>query len=125
MVRIGMYAIYQGKEYKAARVNGELYKLIADGIEPEAGFVRSEFALVGVKTVHLQDLDRVYVVKTYADFRGERLEVVEESDDTVTVATSDASIAVRLGLKKLDRLDYRLKVNKSEVLRFVEEIRPC
>ena len=123
MVRIGMYATYNGKEYKAAKLNSELYKLIDDGTEPSDGFARSEFAPQAyVKTVQRNDLTGVYIVKTYADFQGERLEVAEDNDDTVTIATSDARVAQRLGMDKLDRYDYRLKVCKSEVMRFVEEI---
>lgn len=124
MMRSGMYAAYKGGEYKAARVDGELYKLIADDIEPAAGFVRSEFAPAYVKTVHRQDLERIYIIKTFADFQGDRLEVAEENGDIVTLATSDASIAEKFGMSKIDRHDYRLKIAKSEVTRFVEEIRP-
>ena len=123
LVRIGMYATYNGKDYKAAKVNDELYKLIDDGTQTSLGFKVSEFApLVYIKIVQRPDLDRVYIVKTYADFQGERLEVAEDNNDTLMLATSDARVAQRLGMDKIDRYDYRLKVCKGEVLRIIEEI---
>ncbi|MEN6461452.1 MAG: hypothetical protein ABFC94_08805 [Syntrophomonas sp.] len=122
-VRMGMYATYNGKEYKAAKVNGAVYKLIDDGFEPAAGFYASEFAPLNfMKIVSRNDLDRVYIVKTYAEFKGERFEVMEDNDDTVTITTSDAQAAKRIGMNKIDRYDFRLKVCKSEVVRFIEEI---
>lgn len=123
MMRIGMYAMYNGKAYKAAKLNSETYKLIDDGTDPAEGFARSEIApQVYVKTVKRHDLSEVYIVKTYAEYQGERIEVADDKDDTVILATSDEKVAQRLGMEKIDRHDYRLKVGKSEVLRFVEEI---
>jgi hypothetical protein len=118
-----MYATYKGKEYKAAKINGELYRLIDYGTEPGPGFVPSEFAPQAyVKTVPRHDLGGIYIVRTYAEVHGERLEVAAEHDDTVTLATSDAKAAQRLGMDKIDRYDYRLQAGKSEISRFVEEI---
>lgn len=120
-MRMGLYALYRGKTYRAARLNLETYKLITD--EAAAGFVQSEFTPESyIKVVQRSDLQELYMVKTYANYAGEQLEVVEDEPDAVTLASADAQLAERYGMDKLDRCDYRLKVSKSNITLFTERI---
>lgn len=112
MIKSGLYAVYGGREYAAAKT-GDGVKLIYDGENPPEGFAATPYGNY-VKTVAKADVSKLELVKSYAVLEGERFEIASEEGGMITIASSDEKMAERFGMEKADRHDYRKKIRREE-----------
>jgi len=69
-MRFGLYAIYQGIEYKASFINSDLFILRSHNIDDlSKGFTLSD-GKVYIKKVHRCELDEIYKVNPKAIYQG-------------------------------------------------------
>ncbi len=120
MIKNGLYAIYDGREYPAAKVAAGHIKLIYTGDKPPSGFEKTLYGNY-VKTVKASDVTRLEIVKSYAVVDGQKLEIVSEDGDMLTVGTSNEEIAKRFHMEKLDRHDYRMELRMQDAQDIIEQ----
>ena len=121
MVKSGLYAGYQGGEYRAARMADGRVELFADVHAP--GFKRTPHGHYS-RTLPRDALDALYIVKSYAEVYGERFELESEKDGTYTIGTSDAKLAAQHGFTAKGRRDFRKRIPASAITNITEERTP-
>ncbi len=110
-IRSGLYAVLNGKEYRAAKLASGIYRLMS-GSDADEGFQMGDYG-VFVRDVRLEELESVYIVKSYALFMEREFEIESDDERQIVISTSDEGTAACLKMDKIDRCDYRLSIPKS------------
>ena len=97
MMKDGEFAIYLGKEYSA----GEIEK-----------------GKIVLRSTDIEDvkITEYYILRTMAIYKGFEFEIVEETEDKLSIVTmiGDYRDWVRLGMKSIDIGVYQKWINKNE-----------
>ena len=107
MVRDGMYARYNGSEYRYEEDgdgNGFIYTHDKD--LTDSTFFDDEGDGVFEKQVTADELDSVYDVRTIATVRGVDVDFIREDEGKARLGTSDPFIAKELGMARADKYYY-------------------
>ncbi len=120
-IKNGLYAVYQGKEYRAAKAEGGV-KLIAEGPDAPEGFQKTPYHNF-TKTVKREEITKLELVKSYAAYGGGRFEIADKTAQGIVIATSDEAVARRLGMRRMDRMDYRMEIPWREAEAITESRR--
>ena len=105
MMKDGEFAIYLGKEYSA----GEIEK-----------------GKIVLRSTDIEDvkITEYYILRTMAIYKGFEFEIVEETEDKLSIVTmiGDYRDWVRLGMKSIDIGVYQKWINKNEAeIKIVKE----
>ena len=129
----GKYAIYLGKEYSAGEIEKGKIVLrstdiedVKNGFEPCKPFnIRYvEEKIVCMKFVNSSEITEYYIIRTKAIYKGFEFEVVEETEDKLSIVAmgGDYREWVRLGMKFVERFVYQKWINKNEAeIKIVKE----
>ena len=125
MMKDGEFAIYLGKEYSAGEIEKGKIVLrstdiedVKNGFEPCKPFnIRYvEEKIVCMKFVNSSEITEYYIIRTKAIYKGFEFEVVEETEDKLSIVAmgGDYREWVRLGMKFVERFVYQKWINKNE-----------
>ena len=125
MMKDGKYAIYLGREYSAGETQEGKIVLrstdiedVKNGFEPCKPFnIRYvEEKIVCMKFVNSSEITEYYIIRTKAIYKGFEFEVVEETEDKLSIVKmiGDYRDWVRLGMKSIDIGVYQKWINKNE-----------
>ena len=125
MMKDGKYAIYLGKEYSAGEIEKGKIVLrstdiedVKNGFEPCKPFNIKyiEDKIVCMKFVNSSEITEYYRIRTMAIYKGFEFEVVEETEDKLSIVAmgGDYREWVRLGMKFVERFVYQKWINKNE-----------
>ncbi|AUG56153.1 hypothetical protein [Acetivibrio saccincola] len=126
-MRNGVYAVYKGKEYEAGR-SVESNVIVLRSYNPND--VSKGFSLykgiVYVKRVQRSELEEVYRISTFADYKGIKLRAMKEDRGKILLVgiVGDYRIFESLGMKMVDKGVYEKWVDKSDVTAIYEEKEP-
>lgn len=124
-MKSGIYAIYHGKEYTSGKSQDGRYILrstdrndLRDGFhecEPFR-FRKSKDLVVCYKYVEYSELEEYYSIRTIANYKGFKFEVVDEDKNRISIVTMVGNYREweRLGMKCIDRGIYQKWIDKSE-----------
>ena len=133
MMKDGEFAIYLGKEYSAGEIEKGKIVLrstdiedVKNGFEPCKPFnIRYvEDKIVCIKFVNSSEITEYYILRTMAIYNGFEFEVVEETEDKLSIVAmgGDYREWVRLGMKFVERFVYQKWINKNEAeIKIVKE----
>ena len=78
------------------------------------------------KYVHRSELEEIYRISTYAEFKGIKLQAIKEDGDKILLSgvIGDYRVFESLGMKIVDKGVYEKWVDKSDVTRIYEEKKP-
>lgn len=128
----GTYATYQGKEYMAEKLwNGEFRIRSTDENDLQNGFQTNSLLMTGINTgpgmyikkVKSNEIEEFYSLKTYANYLGYKFQVLSEKNNQLSIVTigGDYREWERLGMNKIDKLTYRMWIDKEQAEVFVEK----
>ena len=129
----GEFAIYLGKEYSAGKIEKGKIVLrstdiedVKNGFEPCKPFnIRYvEDKIVCMKYVNSSEITEYYILRTMAIYKGFEFEIVEETEDKLSIVTmiGDCREWKRLGMKCIERYVYQKWINKNEAeIKIVKE----
>jgi hypothetical protein len=126
-MRNGVYAVYKGKEYEAGR-SVESNVIVLRSYNPND--VSKGFSLykgiVYVKRVQKSELEEVYRITTYAEYKGIKFQAIKEDGDKILLSgvIGDYRVFESLGMKMVDKGVYEKWVDKSDVTAIYEEKEP-
>lgn len=121
----GKYAIYLGKEYTAGETQEGKIVLrstdiedVKNGFEPCKPFNIKyiEDKIVCMKFVNSSEITEYYRIRTMAIYKGFEFEIVEETEDKLSIVTmgGDCRGWKRLGMKCIEKYVYQKWINKNE-----------
>lgn len=121
----GIFAIYKGKEYSSGKSkDGRIILRSANKEDLKMDFVECEpfkyknnqELIVCYKYVNELDIEKYYRVRTIAIYQNYEFEVVEETEDMISIVTmvGDYQEWIRLGMKPIDNGVYQKWVTKDE-----------
>jgi len=121
----GKYAIYLGREYSAGETQEGKIVLrstdiedVKNGFEPCKPFnIRYvEDKIVCMKFVNSSEITEYYILRTMAIYKGFEFEVVEETEDKLSIVTmiGDCREWKRLGMKRIEKYVYQKWIDKNE-----------
>jgi len=119
----GLFAIYSGREYEVGVKEGGGVTLRSNN----SNDLKNGFALykniIYIKEVKSKDVESIYSVKTYADYKGHKCKVLKEIDDKLLLHAmiGDYRICESLGFNMVDRGVYNKWVDIKAVERIYEE----
>ena len=129
----GEFAIYLGKEYSAGETQEGKIVLrstdiedVKNGFEPCKPFNIKyiQDKIVCFKYVNSSEITEYYIIRTMAIYKGFEFEVVEETEDKLSIVTmiGDYRDWIRLGMKSIDIGVYQKWINKNEAeIKIVKE----
>ena len=129
----GEFAIYLGKEYSAGKIEKGKIVLrstdiedVKNGFEPCKPFNIKyiEDKIVCMKFVNSSEITEYYRIRTMAIYKGFEFEIVEETEDKLSIVTmiGDCTEWKRLGMKCIERYVYQKWINKNEAeIKIVKE----
>ncbi len=120
-MRFGVYAIYKGEELKVIRLHSNRFKLISRKPLIELGFQKISYTGAYEKKVAREEIETVYLVNSYALYKGYKVGVDNEDGEKISIFTGYGRTGETLEMKKYDEDDYRAWVEKSEVEQIWEE----
>ena len=121
-MRNDLYATYNNSEYRIGTRGDDWINLCShDSNDLKNGFVLYE-GVIYIKKVKINQLESVYSVKTYADYKGYKCQVLKEVDNKLLLNAilGDYKIFVSLGFDMVDRGVYNKWVNTKDVERVYE-----
>ncbi len=122
MIRVGLYAQYHGVWYEAAHTRDGQIKLVYRGDAAPDGFHLTPYGSF-LLSVSAKDVDDLEIIRSFATYRGHTLEIANVQGDRALLSTADAQIAAELGMEHVDRHDYRLMVDQSQLEHVFEKSR--
>ena len=125
-MRNDIYAIYKGKEYEVGAMNSDIVSLRSyDPSDVSDGFSLYK-GVVYIKRVHRSELEEIYRISTYAEYKGIKFQVIKEDGDKILLSNliGDYRVFESLGMKMVDKGVYEKWVDKSDVTRIYEEKKP-
>lgn len=108
-MRTGLYAVYHGRQFKAAKTMSGRVKLVAEN-DPPRGFKKTRYGNF-VKKVDADKVEKLFLVKSFAEVDGKRFQIESEENGYYTISKG--------GNGKAE--DYRESISASMVDRVVEE----
>ena len=120
-IKEGTFAIYQGKEYSAGRLqDGRLFlrsenpKDLQNGFEP---YVCHNQDILYVKYVDKDEIEAMYDIWTVAQYRREEFDATEEKDGKVCIYSmeGDWNKWREMGMKQVDKGVFLMWVPREEV----------
>ena len=133
MMKDGKYAIYLGNEYTAGETQEGKIVLrstdiedVKNGFEPCKPFNIKyiEDKIVCMKFVNSSEITEYYRIRTMAIYKGFEFEIVEETEDKLSIVTiiCDCREWKILGMKCIERYVYQKWINKNEAeIKIVKE----
>jgi hypothetical protein len=121
-VKNDIYAVYNNSEYRLGARDGDWINLCSnDSNDLNSGFTLYN-GVVYIKKVRINELNAIYSVKTYADYKGYRCQVIKEIDDKLLLhfMIGDYKICENLGFVMADRGVYNKWVNIKDIERIYE-----
>lgn len=112
-----LYATYNNSEYRIGSRGDDWINLCSkDSNDLKNGFVLYE-GIVYVKKVKINQLESVYSVKTYADYKGHKCQVIKEVGNKLLLHAmiGDYRVCEGLGFDLVDRGVYNKWVNSKDV----------
>lgn len=123
----GYYAVYKGKEYKAAYSpdlgDNDIIMLMTEDVNGlRNGFTKGFYGIT--KKVKRDELDTAYSIKVNAIYQGYQFQVSEEKDGRVLLYTSDWGISQKLNMEQTDKFSFHKWVTKDEIEKAWEQKEP-
>jgi hypothetical protein len=125
-VRNDSYALYKNKEYIADRpfLETKIHLYSTDSEDVKRGF-REYMAGRYEKAVEPHEIESAYSALSYALYKGHPFQVVKINGDKILLYHAGPSPTVEaLGFEMVDRFEYELEVDRSEIEKFWEERTP-
>lgn len=125
-MRNGIYAIYKGKEYEAGTMESDVFLLRSyDHNDVSRGFSLYK-GIVYVKRLQRSDLEEVYRITTFAEYKGTKLQAIKEDGNKILLSgvVGDYRVFESLGMDIVEKGVYQKWVNKSDVAAIYEEKKP-
>lgn len=116
--------MYNGREYEAGvKEDGSITLRSNDSNDLKNGFAIYK-NIIYIKRVKSNEVESVYSVKTYADYKGYKCQVLKEVDSKLLLHAmiGDYRICESLGFDMVDRGVYNKWVNSKNVERVYEII---
>lgn len=117
-----IYAMYNNSEYRIGARGDDWINLCSnDSNDLKKGFILYE-GVVYIKKVKINQLESVYSVKTYAEYKGYKCQVLKAVDDRLLLHAmiGDYRICESLEFDMVDRGVYNKWVNSKDVERIYE-----
>jgi hypothetical protein len=125
-VRNGIYAIYKGKEYEAGAMELDVFSLRSyDHNDVSRGFSLYK-GIVYVKRVQRSELEEVYSITTFAEYKGIKLQAIKEDGNKILLSgvVGDYRVFESLGMDMVEKGVYEKWVSKSDIAVIYEEKEP-
>lgn len=119
-MKSGIFAVYQGIEYKAGLDSNIVTLRSYDSSDAERGFSLYK-EMVYVKKVQKKEVDEVYSISTLALYQGFIFGVYKEEGEKLLLFTDNYIVSEKLGLDMVDRGVYEKWVSKNDVTSVYEE----
>ncbi len=121
-MRNGIYAVYQGNEYEAGKKSDSFFLRSYNSNDVAKGFFLYK-GTVYIKDVQRSDLEEVYSITTFAEYKKVKLQVLKEEGERILLSgmVGDYRIFENLGMDLVDRGIYHKWVNKNDVTSLYEE----
>lgn len=122
-MRNGIYAIYQKNEYEAGAKGGDSYFLRSYNKDDIANGFSLYKGIVYIKNLQRSDLEEVYSITTFAEYRNVKFQVLKEDGDRILLSgmVGDYRVFEDLGMDMVDKGVYHKWVNKNDVTSIYEE----
>ena len=117
----GIYAIFNGKEYKVYTNEDHSIDLVSnDSNDVNHGFIE-QYPDTYVKKVSVNEITNIHRMISYAKYKGNQFDVNnQEISGEIHLGTIDATLAKILGFERTDKYYYEKWVPKNEVTIFEE-----
>ena len=125
-MRNGIFAIYKGNEYEAGTKGVNNYFLRSyNSSDIAKGFFLYKGA-VYIKDVQRSDLEEIYSIRTYAEYKNIKFQALKEDGDNILLGSriGDYRVFESLGMDMVDRGVYEKWVNKNDITSLYEEKEP-
>ena len=122
-MRNDIYGVYNNLEYRIGRKEDDWVNLCSDDSNDiKNGFILYK-GLIYVKTVKLSELAGIYSIKTYANYKGYKCQVLKEQNGKLLLNAiiGDYKTCEDLGFQMIDRGVYNKWVDLKELNDIHEE----
>ena len=122
-MRNDIYGVYNNLEYRVGKKGDDWVNLCSD----DSNDIKNGFTLykgrIYVKTVKISELTSMYSIKTYANYKGYKCQVLKEQNDKLLVNAMivDYKICESLGFEMADRGVYNKWVDLKDLKDIYEE----
>lgn len=124
MIKSGLYAKYNGIEYKVTSdMDGRVMIYTEDKSKVDYTFYNLTGHGIYKKKVNPKELVNCESITTYGVIEGEKVQILQEKDDQFQVGTGSLFIGEKLQLKRVERDSWIGWISKSRV-KIIEERRP-
>ncbi|OSI13989.1 hypothetical protein BWD09_11790 [Neisseria dentiae] len=120
-IRHNFYTMYEGKEYRIARIDGH-YEIITNDVEAlNSGFIeyKPEENLnprIFFKMVSPEEVGDVYKISTYALYQGYEFWIKWAGDGNYILKGNNNTVLMeKLDFKRVDKYDYEKIVKQEDV----------
>jgi hypothetical protein len=122
------FAIYKGKEYSAGIREDKMIVLRSyDKNDIQKGFIEkiNGNRAIYVKYVKRKEIDEIFDRRTFAVYKGNTFEVVDENQEQILIVTmnGDWHEWERIGMTCIDKGVFQKWINKSDAEIYVEKTR--
>jgi hypothetical protein len=122
------FAIYKGKEYSAGIREDKMIVLRSyDKNDIQKGFIEkiNGNRAIYVKYVKRKEIDEIFDRRTFAVYKGNTFEVVDENQEQILIVTmnGDWHEWERIGMTCIDKGVFQKWINKSDTEIYVEKTR--
>ncbi len=121
------YGIYNNKEYKLDKVDGDWFIFTSDLSEKNNGFEHYVNSVGKIsenilrKKVTTSDLQEAYGVRMYAKYKGEKFYIMREKNGEVVITTRHPDIAKKLGFIFIEPFVYDKHVQIEDLDEIIEK----
>lgn len=124
MIKFGLYAKYNGIEYKVTSdMDDNVIIYTEDKSKVDSTFYDLTGHGVYKKKVNPKELVNCESITTYGVIGGEKVQILQEKDDQFQVGTGSLLIGEKLKLKRVDRDSWIGWISKNRV-KIIEERHP-
>ncbi len=125
MIKKGRFAWYKGYEYDLTRdMEGNYIIITEDKSIIDDTFIDEYNSGVFSKIISISELDRIYEINTYGIVQGQEVGIRKERDGEYLIF-ADHTLAMKLGLERVDKYGYEgwISADKVEIVVEEEEIK--
>jgi hypothetical protein len=125
-MRDGIFAMYKGTEYEAGASDDDSFTLRSHNIKDVIKGFSPYKGVVYVKDVNRSELDEIWRIRTYAEYKNYKFGVRKEDGDKILLSgtVGDYRFFESLGMDLVDQGVYQKWVNKSDIASIYEEKTP-
>ena len=122
-MRNDIYGVYNDLEYRIGKKGDDWVDLCSNDSNDMRNGFKLYKGMIYIKTVKISELSGICSIKTYANYRGYKCQVLKKHDDKVLLNAiiGDYKICEELGFKMADKGVYNKWVYLTEINDIYEE----